>query len=166
MQPNWMNRDWLHWAFEASLLAKGVLAAIETLSGLVLLIVSHGQIADLAHALTAHELSEDPNDLVAGTLMHMAQAFSVETQKFYALYLLSHGGLKLGVVGLLARGLIWAYPAAIVLMGVFIAYQLHVWAGDRSVTMLALTALDVAVIALTWREWRRKRGLSFPGNAA
>lgn len=161
-----MKRDWLHWAFEASLLAKGILAGIETLSGLVLLIVSHGQFADLAHALTAHELSEDPHDLVAGTLMHMAQAFSVEAQKFYALYLLSHGGLKLGVVGLLARGLMWAYPAAIALMVVFIAYQLHVWVGARSVAMLALTALDVAVIALTWREWRRKRGLSFPGNAA
>jgi uncharacterized membrane protein len=143
----------LHAAFEASLLAKGLLAAAETLSGLVLLLLHQGTLVTLAQRLTG--------DFLANALLHAAQRFSVEAQSFYALYFLSHGGLKLIVVVLLARGVLWAYPGAIVLLSAFILYQLHLWSLDHSVVLLALTGLDLVVIALTWEEWRRRRGLSF-----
>lgn len=151
----------LHAAFEASLLAKGLFAAAETLSGLVLLVLHQGALVALAQRLTAHELSEDASDFLANALLHAAQRFSVEAQSFYALYFLSHGGLKLIVVVLLARGVLWAYPGAIMLLSAFILYQLHLWSLDHSVVLLALTGLDLVVIALTWEEWRRRRGVSF-----
>ncbi|MCE5971985.1 DUF2127 domain-containing protein [Sinirhodobacter sp. WL0062] len=154
----------LHWLFEASLLAKGLFALTETLSGVVLLVLRDGYLVELAQRVTLHELSEDPRDVVANALLHGAQSLSVETQSFYGIYLLSHGGLKLAAIVLLMRGILWAYPAAIALLGAFIAYQLYLWSLHHDPMMLALTALDLLVIALTWREWRVRRGLSFGGR--
>lgn len=154
-----MRRRWsaaLHWAFEASLAAKGLFAALETLSGLVLLLLHEGAIVRLAQALTAHEVSEDRTDLIAQALLHAAEKFSIGSQHFYGFYFLSHGALKLLVVILLARDIFWAYPAAIAVLFGFVAYQLHLWSIDHSVMMLALTGLDLLVIALTLREWQTR----------
>lgn len=151
------KQDWLHWIFEASLAAKGLAAGIETLSGLVLLVLRDGLIVDLARKMTAHELSEDPGDLLANHLMQAAQNFPAGVQHFYALYFLSHGIVKLAVVGLLARGLLWAYPVSIAVLGLFILYQLHSYSHSHAAMMLVLSALDVLVIALTCREWRQAR---------
>ncbi len=148
---------WLHWLFEASLVAKGIFALMETLSGLILLVLRDGALVRLAHWLTAHELAEDRSDVIANTLLHAAEKFSVEAQSFYAFYLLSHGALKLGVIYLLAREWLWAFPLAIALLSAFIAYQLHLWTIDHAPMMLALCALDLAVIGLTLREWHEKR---------
>ncbi len=148
---------WLHWLFEASLAAKGAFAALEALSGLALLFLKDGAVLALAQRLTAHELSEDRSDVLANALLHGAEKFSITEQNFYAFYFLSHGGLKLAVVLLLALGILWAYPLAVALLTAFIAYQMHLWSIDHSPMMLALTALDVLVIALTLREWHERR---------
>ncbi|WP_082873017.1 DUF2127 domain-containing protein [Rhodobacter xanthinilyticus] len=145
-----------HWAFEASLAAKGALAAAEAASGLVLLALPGGALAHLAQRLTAHELSEDPRDHLANALLHGAEALSVDARGFYAAYFLSHGLLKLAVVALLARGVLWAYPAAVALLSAFILYQLHRYALAPDPAMLWLSALDLVVIALTVQEWRRR----------
>jgi uncharacterized membrane protein len=145
---------WLHGLFEVSLLAKGLFSAGEALSGLALLLTHKAEIVALVNRLTWHELLQDPKDPLANYLLGLAQHLSLATQHFYALYLLSHGVLKLGVVVLLARGVRWAYPLAIVLLSGFCAYQIYLWTLEHAPMMLALTALDLLVIALTWREWR------------
>lgn len=82
-------------------------------------------IVSLVGRFTQDELVEDRGDVVANTLLHWAQTFSLQTQPFYAFYLLSHGVVKLGLVtGLLMRKL-WAYPASLVVMTLFIAYQVY-----------------------------------------
>ena len=157
--PTERARRWsaaLHWAFETSLAAKGIFAALEALSGLVLLVLNDGALARLAQRVTAHELAEDRRDFLANALLHGAQSFSVDAQGFYAFYFLSHGALKLAIVVLLARDIFWAYPAAVALLFGFVAYQLYLWSIDHSAMMLALTALDLVVIALTLREWRSR----------
>lgn len=53
--------------------------------------------------LTQDELVEDRHDVVATSLMHWAQGFSVQSEHFYAFYLLSHGIVKLFLVAGLIR---------------------------------------------------------------
>ena len=53
--------------------------------------------------LTRKELIEDPLDPLAAHVTHLADRFSADSQHFYALYLLTHGLVKLVVVILLAR---------------------------------------------------------------
>lgn len=94
---------------------------------------------------------------MAAHVTHLADRFSADSQHFYALYLLTHGLVKLVVVILLARRIAAAYPLAIGVFGLFIAYQLHRWSVTHSPMMLALSAFDVLLIWLTWGEWRGSR---------
>ncbi len=158
--PNSRFEQFLHWAFEASLLLKGLFAAAETLSGLALLGMPGNAVLRMAQWLTQRELSEDPKDVIANALLNGARHFSIETQSFYGFYFTSHGALKLLVVILLMRGVLWAYPGAIVLLTAFVTYQLYLWSLHHGTAMLLLSALDVIVIALTVHEWRARHGFS------
>lgn len=148
---------WLHRAFEASLLLKGLFAAAETMLGLLLYFVANDSIRSLVSWLTAQEITEDPNDLLAQFLLRAAQAFSIDAQAFYATYLAGHGLLKLVVVLLLARGLLWAYPLAVVVLSGFIVYQLHRYLLEPSLGLVLLSLFDLVLIALTVIEYRRIR---------
>ncbi len=108
----------------------------------------------MVNVLTQEELVEDPRDVVANALLRWAGGLSVQTEHFYALYLLSHGLVKLALVAGLLRNKLWAYPASIVVMLGFIAYQLYRYSYTHSPGLIALTVLDVVVIALVWHEWR------------
>ncbi|TNF11603.1 MAG: DUF2127 domain-containing protein [Rhodobacteraceae bacterium] len=153
--------QFLHWLFEATLILKGFFELAETLSGLALLGLPKNAVLDAAVWFTRHELSEDPKDQIANALLNAAHHFSIETQSFYGFYFTSHGALKLIVVILLMRGLIWAYPMAIVLMSAFVAYQMYLWSLHHAPSMLLLTLLDLVVIALTLREWHVRHGLAW-----
>lgn len=146
---------WLwHELFEASLVIKGLLAGSESLAGLGLLLTSNHLILRFVAWLTHHELTQDPTDPMATWTRHAMEAFSIETQHFYAIYLMTHGGLKLAMVLLLARRILWAYPAAMALLAGFILYQLNHWTHTHSPALLVLTAFDAFMIYLVWREYR------------
>ena len=111
-------------------------------------------IVSLVGRFTQDELIEDRGDVVANTLLHWAQTFSIQTQHFYAFYLLSHGVVKLGLVtGLLIRKL-WAYPASLVVMTLFIAYQLYRYTYTHGIGLIFLTLFDLVVMWLVWHEYR------------
>lgn len=72
---------------------------------------------------------------------------------FYTVYFAAHGGLHIGVVALLLLGHAWAYPAAIAVLAGFIIYQMFEWVAVGGPMLLVLSAVDLAVIVLTLREW-------------
>lgn len=145
---------WLHRLFRASLLLKGLLAGAETIAGLGLLLTPNLAILTLVSWLTRNELTQDPTDAMARWFRHAAEVFPIQTQHFYAWYLGTHGALKLVMVLLLARGVRWAYPAAMLVLGGFVTYQVHHWTVTHSPALLLLSAFDLAMIALIWHEWR------------
>jgi uncharacterized membrane protein len=148
-----MEERRIHQLFEVSVTVKGVHAAIECVGGLALVVTHNHWIRDLVSNATQSELIEDRRDFVANHLLAWAQGFSIETQHFYAWYLLSHGAVKLALVaGLLLRKL-WAYPTTIVVLGLFIIYQLYRYTQTNGIGLILLTALDVVVVGLTWHEY-------------
>lgn len=144
---------WLHRLFEASLVIKGILATLEALSGLGLLMTANRHIVALVDWLTHYEIAEDPQDKLASWVQRHAELLSIQSQHFYALYLLSHGTLKLGMVILLALGLTWAYPAAILVLAGFVLYQTYEWLHSNSPFLLMLSGLDMLMIYLVWQEY-------------
>jgi uncharacterized membrane protein len=56
--------------FKVSLVLKGLDGILEVAGGILLLFLTPNAIEHLVRALTAHELSEDPHDLVARYLLH------------------------------------------------------------------------------------------------
>lgn len=152
-----MNERRIHQVFEISVLLKGAHALIECISGLVLAFVSTSVIARLANALTQEELIEDPNDFVAAHLASLAENFSVSTQHFCAFYLLSHGAIKVFLVIGLLRNKLWAYPVSLVVLGLFIVYQLYRFSYTHGIGLIVLTVFDVIVMGLIWHEYRLAR---------
>jgi uncharacterized membrane protein len=143
--------------FEASVLLKGVHALIECIGGLVLAFVSTSAITSLVNSLTQDELIKHPNDFVAAYFLRLAQNLTVSDEHFYALYLLSHGIIKLFlVIGLLRRKL-WAYPVSLVVLGLFIVYQLYRFSYTHGIGLIVLTVFDVVVMGLIWHEYRLVR---------
>jgi uncharacterized membrane protein len=143
----------IHRVFEVSLIFKGLFALMEILSGIAAYWVSQHALLELVQKITQHELADDPHDVVGNYLLHLAQNLSVSGQHFTAFYLVSHGVVKLWVIVGLLRQRLWYYPVAMVIFSLFIAYQLYRYSYTNSAWLLFLSAVDVAVIALTWHEY-------------
>jgi uncharacterized membrane protein len=52
----------------------------------------------------------------------------------YAFYLLSHGLVKVLLVAGLLREKLWAYPASLIVLSAFIAYQTYRYSSTHSIT--------------------------------
>lgn len=150
-----MNEPALHRLFQISVLLKAANATAECVAGAVLAFVSPATLAHLMTSLLQHELLEDPQDIVATHLSALAHSFSIGSKAFYAFYLLSHGVVKLAVVIALLKGKLWAYPASLVVLGAFAAYQVYRYAHTHAVGLIALTAFDIVVMGLIWHECRQ-----------
>jgi uncharacterized membrane protein len=143
----------IHRAFEISLVLKALHSLLEIAGGIILALVSRSSVLKLAQWLTHSELVEDPNDLVANYILHLAQNFSISTKTAAVFFLLSHGTVKLILVLSVMRGYPWAYPMFMAALGLLIGIQsVQLW-HHLSLGLLAITILDVVVLALTWHEY-------------
>jgi uncharacterized membrane protein len=123
---NWFKSgDLLDRAFAVGIIVKGLDDVLEVVGGILLLVVSPTTIDQLSRFLTQHELSEDTHDFLATHLLHAAGSLTGSSLEFGALYLLSHGLIKIVLVTALLRDKIWAYPWMIVFLIVFIVYQIY-----------------------------------------
>ena len=147
----------IHEIFQLSILLKGAHAFLECVSGLALALVSTNSIVAAITWLTQDEFAEDPNDFVASQLLRMAEGFSVTTKNFYVFYLLSHGVVKLFLVAALLKNKLWAYPASLVVLGLFIAYQVYRFTYTQSMGLVVLTVFDLVVMYLIWHEYQLVR---------
>jgi uncharacterized membrane protein len=151
-------QDRLDRVFEIGIIAKGLNGAVELLGGLLLLFVSPAWIHHIAVLLTRVELSEDPHDFIATHLLHTTNGLTGHAVLFGAVYLLTHGAVKVVLVVALLLNKLWAYPLAIVVLLLFIVYQLYRISFDPTAGLIALTIFDVVIVLLTWREFRVQRG--------
>lgn len=149
--------DLLDRAFLVGIILKGLDGVVEVAGGLLLLLVKPETIAGIVRAITQHELSEDPHDFIATHLLHASGALTGATLTFGAIYLLSHGVVKVVLVTALLRNQIWAYPWTIAFLIAFILYQLYRMTFAFSIGLAALTVFDLVVTWLTIREYQRQR---------
>jgi uncharacterized membrane protein len=152
-----MQERRIHQIFEVSVVLKGIHALIECVGGLMLAFVSTASITHLVVNLTQDDFVEDHFDAVATHLQAWANGFSLQAQHFYAFYLLSHGIVKIALVIGLLRAKLWAYPASIVVMSLFIAYQVYRYTYTHGVGLIILTLFDLILIGLVWHEYRLMR---------
>ena len=144
----------LHWLFEASLLIKGLLCSAETLSGVGLLLTPNALIARFVYWMTHYEIAADPQDSLANWTRRAVEQFPVDTQAFYGWYLLAHGGLKLAMVVMLWARVLWAYPAAMVVLAGFVIYQVAESIHVGSPLLMLLAVFDAFMIWLIWQEYK------------
>ncbi len=154
--------DLLDRAFAVGIILKGLDGILEVGGGVLLLVVSPATIDRVTRALSQHELSEDPHDYLATHLLHAAGSLTGSSLEFGALYLVSHGVVKIALVAALLRNRLWAYPWMIVFLIAFIAYQIYRMTFAFSIGLVALTVFDVVVVWLTYEEYRKQRAARHP----
>lgn len=144
----------IHDIFLVSITLKAINGILELIAGVGILIVGHERVLWVASKLASTELVEDPHDNFATWLLHWSSSFTAHAQTVAALYLLSHGLIKLFIVYNVLRGHKWAYPLAIVVFSAFTIYQFNLFLHVHSWTMGIFTTLDIVVVIFTVLEWR------------
>ena len=146
-----MLQQRLHQLFILSVVLKGLHALIELAGGIALYLFSTDVIISLLWE------AGRSNDWVA----RFAHGFSKQEHEFYAFYLVSHGVVNGAIVGGLLMRKRWAYHATFVVLTLFIAYQLYRYTYTHDIGLIAISVIDLIVMALAWNEYRLfKRHLS------
>jgi len=145
---------WRHHLFQLAMVLKAVDGVLEILGGVLLLAFGPAGVSGAVRFLTQHELDEDPGDLLSGLLVRHTQNIGVATVHFAAAYLFFHGLVKIWLASTLIRDRRWVFPVALVLLGLFVSYQLVRLHYHPSGGLAVLTAVDLAIIVLVWFEYR------------
>ncbi|HEU5005243.1 MAG TPA: DUF2127 domain-containing protein [Candidatus Saccharimonadales bacterium] len=158
MQTTDQKQDIVDRAFKISLILKGLDGLLEILSGLLLLAIRPEQIQKISHHLTDSTLARSPHSFWASHVATWASNLGKGSLIFGAIYLLSHGIVKLFVVVQVWRNKSWAYPLLLIVIGLFVIYQVY-YLIFKKVTagMIALTVFDLIIIYLTFIEYRRHK---------
>jgi len=152
-----IKNDVIHKSFEIGMLLKGIDGVLEIIGGILLKFLNPERLNKLTVLLTQHELSEDPKDIISNLMIKLSSNFSISTQNFGIIYLVSHGIVKFILVILLWRKKIWAYPLTIVSLILFIIYQVYRYTISHSIFLIVLTIFDIIMILLTYIEYKRMK---------
>lgn len=152
-----VNHKLLDRTFWVSLILKGLDGVLELAGGVLLLFVSPTRINSVTRLLTQREINEDPADLIDTHLRTFTSHLSVSTTLFGAMYLLVHGAVKVVLVWAVLRGHVKAYPWMIAFLIAFILFQGYEMIQHFSIGLALLTAFDIFITYLTWREYGIKK---------
>lgn len=156
--PKTYKPDLTDKAFRVGLFLKGLNGLLETLGGILLLVVKPEQINHFVNWLTADELAQNPQDWLASHIVNTAHHLTGASLLFGAVYLLSHGLVKLILVVEVLRNHLWAYIALIIVTALFIVYQLYSLIFVKiTISFILLTIFDSIIVYLTQKEYRRHR---------
>jgi uncharacterized membrane protein len=144
----------IHRVFEIGLVLKGIHSVLELIGGILLLTVSRRHMLHIANVLTQEDLLRDRNDRIADYVVKVAHDLSTSAKTFAAIYLLSHGLIKLVLIIEILRKRYWAYPAFILALAALITYQSYKLLHGLSIGLAVLTVMDAVVLVLTWHEYR------------
>lgn len=139
--------------FQISVFVKGILSLLEVIGGVLALLIPPVAVTNLVIAMSQDELAEEPGDFIATHSLQLAQHFSVASGTVIAVYLLTRGLIKLGLVVALLKNQLWAYPASLIVLGLFIIYQTYQFVLGHSLLILAITIFDFVVVYFIWDEY-------------
>lgn len=142
--------------FRLSILIKGLDGILETLGGILLLVIPLQGLSDAAQWAAAWAVVQEPDGVLATSLLGITTNLTAVTAVLAALYLLAHGVVKLFLVWAVLKDKLWAFPLMIVFLLGFVGYQSYEIGRHLSWGLVALTAFDLLVVALTVVEFRKR----------
>ncbi len=152
--------------FCLSVFLKGLVSVLEIIGGVLALFIPVPTLTGFITNLFAGELAEEPTDFIASHLVAWAHQLAFAGGTFISLYLLSRGLIKLVLVIALLKNQLWAYPASLVVLGLFVLYQGYQIIATHSGVLVALTVFDLVVMWFIWREWEVLRAHLLAQNPA
>jgi uncharacterized membrane protein len=146
-----------HISFEIGIILKAVIALLELVVGTLVLFVSPERISQFIYTLGGVELREDPGDLIWRLIAGGLRDFSATSQGVWSFIFLSHGIVKIFLLGGLWKNKMWAYPVSAFFFTLFVFYQLYQLYITPSALLWLITAVDIVVIGLILHEYRRRK---------
>ena len=142
--------------FYASLILKGIDGLIEAIVAFVILIFNPPRMHHIID-LVSQEANEHHQQIFLTITHYLTANYTNNVRYFLVIYLLIHAAIKLvSVVGLLLNKH-WAYPFALITLGVLVLYQLYeIIFVKPSVFMILLTLFDLFIVWLIWREYKQR----------
>jgi uncharacterized membrane protein len=140
--------------FRLAVLIKGLDGAVELVAAVVLLALSAAEVPRLVADVVTRDLLGPPDGTLARHFVAGTAEFASGNRTFVVVYLALHGLIKLALVVALLKRWRPAYPAAIVVLGSFVAYEIVRAVSTGSVVLPFLAAFDLAILVLVWREYK------------
>ena len=148
--------------YEVGIIIKGIDGTLELIGGILVLVLSPGTILSITNFFTQDALQENPHNFLANHLSEAGNHLASGQTTFAALFLLTHGLVKVVLVTCLLLNKFWAYPWALVVLTLFLVYQTYLLVTKTTFGMAFLTVLDVIIIYLVYREWQKVRSEQSP----
>ncbi len=149
--------------FRFGVVLKGLISIAEVVAGILILVIPHTYIVHFVQVVADITRSQERYGFLLSHITKELEAFTTGAVVFLALYLLSRGLIKAGIIwGLLANKL-WAYPVSLIVLGLFLIYQLYQIATTHSILVVGITLFDIFVMYFIWREYKivTSHGASF-----
>lgn len=141
--------------FLISVLLKGAISLAEVISGIALFFIAPATIVGLGMLA----LNYLPVASLQAVMLSEIAKYTAGTVTFVALYFISRGAIKIVLIAALLRNMLWAYPASLFLLGLFVLYQFYQLVVDHSLLILGITLFDLVVMYFIYREWQIVRAL-------
>ncbi|MQW24047.1 MULTISPECIES: DUF2127 domain-containing protein [unclassified Lactococcus] len=150
------KREVVDVSFDIALIFKSLFAISEVLGGISLFFLTPSRLNSTIGWIVKVKgnIDQDSQSMLMNMLINFGNNFTVSTQYLLAIYLLSHGLIKLVTLALLWKKVLWAYPLSIVVFVGFIIYQMREFLTTHSFFMIFVTVVDVIMIVLTILEYR------------
>src|SRR5680860_290151 len=126
--------------FEVGVVLKGLDGLLEITGGILLLLIK----PEYLNHLATH-------------ILHSTQQLGAGSLVFAALYLLSHGIVKIVLVWEILHNRFWAYLGLIYLTIGFMIYQIYRFSYSHAISLILLTVFDGVIVYLTVVEYRKRR---------
>lgn len=140
--------------FTISVFLKGLISFFEIVVGVAVLLIPPDEVVGFLVDMSQDALADNPHAFFATHSLHALQHLPPLAQGFIAAYLISRGLIKLLLVIALLKNKLWAYPASLAVLGLFVLYQLIEIAKAHSPVVILLTVFDLAVMWFIWREYK------------
>jgi uncharacterized membrane protein len=144
----------IHDSFEVSIFIKGFDGLLQIIGAGAILFIRPEILSRWVYWLAEKEFVFD-SDWTTRKLVEFASNYTAHAQVFAAIYLASHGIIKIFLVFCLWKRKLWAYPTAIMVFILFGVYQIYRYQFTHSVGLVVLTVLDAIVIVLTYLEYKQ-----------
>ena len=139
--------------FRISITIKGLISLAEVIVGTLLLIIPSVRILQIAqYAAEKAHTAGMYGSLFAQVARELDQLTGAAVM-FLAFYLLIRGLVKTFLIAQLLMNKVWAYPASLIVLGLFVLYQLYEIITLHSILVIALTVFDLIVMYLIWHEY-------------
>jgi uncharacterized membrane protein len=153
-------------AFDVGMYWRIIYGAFRLIVGLALLRVVGTPAVDVFRKVMRHELLSDPHDIIINTVSPLLIHHGFTITYFLAIYLIFWGLVDIFLSISMLRHKLWAFPVSIVLILVFVLYEIHRYTHTHSLLLLWFMVVDIVVVWLVRKEWHKLRAIQQDATGA